>query len=206
MQVEVAQPLSALRLDFPDLYIGKTQLNNVGNSFSFFTAWWPCDSSYWIIGCYRKSRSGPLVITLLGKVYTYKIVLCHFRTTEKAVNWTYLPLTCFSVNFRTKGKCSWQLKHLWRSFIQVHFPEPIRVKIWYSSGSVLFHCYIAGKIQTQEAKIRFLSSSSYNDFGVGITVERTWMQCRLTTPLPDKDRGLKRPKNKKKQKTKKRSK
>ncbi|XP_010684031.1 uncharacterized protein LOC104898636 isoform X2 [Beta vulgaris subsp. vulgaris] len=37
--VEVAQPLSALRLDFPDLYIG----------------------------CYRKSRSGPLVITLLGK-------------------------------------------------------------------------------------------------------------------------------------------
>lgn len=29
------------------------------------------------------------------------------------------------------------------------------------------------------------------------------MQCRLTTPLPDKDRGLKRPKNKKKNKRRK---
>lgn len=37
--VEVAQPLSALRIDFPDLYIG----------------------------CYRESRRGPLVITLEGK-------------------------------------------------------------------------------------------------------------------------------------------
>ena len=70
MQVETAQPLSKLCLEFPDLNIGKILrfLDLFLGSFLYIY----CLSSYCFIvqneGCYRKSRKGPLIISFEGKV------------------------------------------------------------------------------------------------------------------------------------------
>lgn len=71
MQVETAQPLSKLCLEFPDLYIGKGLHNYLGFSGKydiFFYLWLNVTLFVPHQGCFRESRQGPLVISFEGKV------------------------------------------------------------------------------------------------------------------------------------------
>lgn len=71
LQVEVAQPLSKLCAQFPDLYIGKSFFlpRSPSNFFpSFLLVTLTCFLGY--EGGYRRSREGPVVITFEGKVKT----------------------------------------------------------------------------------------------------------------------------------------
>ncbi|KAK6231668.1 MoaB/Mog domain - like 1 [Theobroma cacao] len=68
--VETAQPLSKLCLEFPDLYIGKGLHNYLGFSGKydiFFYLWLNVTLFVPHQGCFRESRQGPLVISFEGK-------------------------------------------------------------------------------------------------------------------------------------------
>lgn len=72
MQVEVAEPLSKLGLEFPDIYIGIKSLTclillNFSEHLKVSVL-----TTIFFSGCYRKSRQGPIIICLKGKVQNTK--------------------------------------------------------------------------------------------------------------------------------------